>query len=79
VPAVAGRREGERKAGEHDEHDDGESPVDEPGGPEGCVIHGVAGERAHEDVVANHVQRGQAPDGVQARQPLPRRTGGSNS
>ena len=66
APAVAGRREGQREAGQHDEHDDREPPVDEPAGPERCVVDGVAGERAHEDVVHDHVERRQAADAVQA-------------
>ena len=74
-PAVAGRRQGQREAGQHDEDDDREPPVDEPAGPERCPVHRVAGECAQEDVVHHHEQRGQAPDAVQAGQPLPRRTG----
>ena len=72
-PAVAGRRQGQREAGQHDEHDDREPPVDEPAGPERRVVHRVAGECAQEDVVHHHVQRGQAPDAVQAGQPLARK------
>ena len=33
------------------------------------MVDGVAGERAQEDVVADHVQRRQAAHAVQARQP----------
>ena len=72
-PAVAGRRQGQREAGQHDEHDDREPPVDEPAGPERRPVHRVAGERAQEDVVHHHEQRGQAADAVQAGQPLRRR------
>ena len=72
-PAVAGRRQGQREAGQHDEHDDREPPVDEPAGPERRPVHRVAGERAQEDVVHHHEQRGQAADAVQAGQPLSRR------
>ena len=75
LPAVAGRRQGQREAGEDDEHDDREPPVDEPAGPERRVVHRVAGERPQEDVVHHHEQRGQAPDAVQAGEPRPRRVG----
>jgi hypothetical protein len=34
------------------------------------VVHRVAGERAKEDVVADHEQSGETPDAVQAGQPL---------
>ena len=69
-PAVAGRRQGQREAGQHDEHHDREPPVDEPAGPERRPVRGVAGEGAQEDVVHDHVQRGQAAHAVQARQAL---------
>ena len=78
-PAVAGRRQRQREAGEDDEHDDREPPVDEPGGPERCAVHRVAGERAQEDVVHHHEQRGQAADAVQAGQPLRRRAGAAGA
>ena len=69
-PAVAGRREGQREAGQHDEHDDREAPVDEPAGPERRVVDRVAGKGAQEDVVHHDEQRGQAADAVEAGQPL---------
>ena len=75
-PAVAGRRQGQREAGQHDEHDDREPPVDEPAGPERCPVHRIAGERAQEDVVHHHEQRGQSANAVQAGQPPRLRAGG---
>ena len=68
-PAVAGRRQGQGEARQHDEHDDREPPVDEPRRPERRVVHRVARERPQEHVVDHDVQRGQAPDAVQAGQP----------
>ena len=74
-PAVASRRKGEREARQHDEDDDGESPVDEPAGPERRVVGRVARERAQEDVIDDYVQRGEAANAVQPGQPLCARIG----
>ena len=78
-PAVAGGRQRQREAGQHDEHDDREPPVDEPRRPERRAVHGVAGECAQEDVIHDHEQRCEAPDAVEAGQPVCRRSGGRAS
>ena len=65
---MAGRRQGQRETGQHDEHDDREAPVDEPAGPERRVVDRVAAEGAQKDVVDDHVQRGQAAEAVEAGQ-----------
>ena len=74
-PAAAGWRQREGEPGEDDEHHDGETPIDEPGRPERCVVHGIAGERAQEYVVDDDEQRGQAPDAVRAGDSLPGKGG----
>src|SRR5258708_1238328 len=66
-PRRGGRRaEAQREAGQGNEHDDREPPVDQPGRPEWSGIGGVARPGALENVVEHDEQGGQAPDPVQA-------------
>ena len=71
-PAMAGRRERQREARQHDEHDDREPPIDEPGGPERRPVDRVAGEGAQKDVVHHHEQRRETADAVEADDSLSR-------
>src|SRR4029077_7422444 len=71
LPAVPGRGDGEREAGQHDEDHDRELAVDEPPGPERSGAFRITREAQQVTVVESPERGGQTADAVQTAQPSP--------